>query len=149
MEKTTITESQKAEALAVKALTKVVPDLAEIVYLGNKKRGFWEGEHNTGERLMLMVSELAEGLEADRKGRHSKLSPKDYNKLQAAFQAGRQEDFKEGFKALVKDTFEDELADVVIRVLDYVGGMGIPLAEHIQLKLMYNSTRPYKHGKKY
>ncbi len=33
-----------------------------------REKGFWAKPRNTGEMLMLVVSELAEALEADRKG---------------------------------------------------------------------------------
>jgi NTP pyrophosphatase (non-canonical NTP hydrolase) len=49
----------------------------------------------------------------------------------------------------VKDTFEDEIADTVIRLLDLSEGLGIDIEKHIRLKLEYNKTRPHKHGKKY
>jgi NTP pyrophosphatase (non-canonical NTP hydrolase) len=57
-----------------------------------------------------------------------------------------QEDINQ-FKAVVKDTFEDEIADTIIRLFDLCGWLGIDIHKHIMLKLNYNSTRPYKHGK--
>ena len=53
---------------------------------------------------------------------------------------------KKSFEA-IKDTHEDEIADVFIRLFDYCGGMNIPIGDHIAAKISYNSTRPYKHGK--
>lgn len=41
-----------------------------------------------------------------------------------------------------------ELADVVIRVMDYFEHMGWDLEEAIKLKTDYNDTRPFKHGGK-
>ena len=49
----------------------------------------------------------------------------------------------------VKDTLEDELADVVLRVTDLCGLLGIDLETHIKAKMRYNATRPYKHNKAY
>ncbi len=40
-----------------------------------------------------------------------------------------------------------ELADVVIRVGHYAGANGIDLAGAVREKMVYNSTRPFKHGK--
>lgn len=40
-----------------------------------------------------------------------------------------------------------ELADVVIRVCDLCGMLGIDLAKAIELKMEYNKTRQFKHGK--
>lgn len=42
-----------------------------------------------------------------------------------------------------------ELADIVIRILDYCGGYGIDLGEAIQKKHAMNIGRPHKHGKEF
>jgi NTP pyrophosphatase (non-canonical NTP hydrolase) len=41
-----------------------------------------------------------------------------------------------------------ELADVVIRCLDYAAIYDIDLGFVMQQKLMYNTTRPFRHGNK-
>lgn len=41
-----------------------------------------------------------------------------------------------------------ELADCVIRILDYCASINVDLAEVMQLKHDYNKTRSYKHGGK-
>jgi NTP pyrophosphatase (non-canonical NTP hydrolase) len=58
-------------------------------------------------------------------------------------------DFNDAFSKLVKDTFEDEIADAVIRLFDMSAGLGIDLESHIMAKLRYNANRPKMHGKKY
>lgn len=40
-----------------------------------------------------------------------------------------------------------ELADIVIRVMDVCGGLGIDLDEEIRLKVAYNRRRPAMHNK--
>ena len=55
----------------------------------------------------------------------------------------------EEFEDAIKDTFEDEIADSVIRLLDMCGGLGIDIDTHVRLKLEYNKTRERLHGKKY
>lgn len=40
-----------------------------------------------------------------------------------------------------------ELADIVIRVFDVAGWLGIDLEQEVADKLDYNSTRQHKHGK--
>ena len=59
------------------------------------------------------------------------------------------EEFSEDFDDAIKDTFEDEIADSVIRLLDMCGGLGIDIDTHIRLKLEYNKTRERLHGKSY
>jgi NTP pyrophosphatase (non-canonical NTP hydrolase) len=118
--------------------------LSEDVFKANKAKGFWGGERNKGELLMLVTSELAEALEADRKNSYANASL-----LNSLFKVEDNERFKEDFERLVKDTFEDEIADAVIRLLDLCGGLGIDLSKHVELKLRYNSLRGEKHGKLY
>ncbi len=44
---------------------------------------------------------------------------------------------------------EEEYADIIIRTLDQCGRLKIDIGRAIILKMMYNSTRPYKHGKRH
>ena len=115
--------------------------LAERIHKGNKNRGFWDEKRNVGEMLMLVVTELSEALEAHRSGKmFNKANKINYEVA---------EDLVQAFKDNVKDTFEDEIADAMIRLLDMCGGLGIDIEFHVLSKVLYNSTRPYKHGKKY
>lgn len=110
----------------------------------NVDKGFWEKERNVGEMLMLVVSELGEAIEAHRKGRFASLEAFEIRGLD-----GEETDINADFEELIKDTFEDEIADAVIRLFDMCGGLGINLEKHISAKLEYNKTRPKLHGKKY
>lgn len=89
-------------------------------------KGFWEGKRNISECLMLVVTELGEACEALRKD----------NK-----QEGKQE--------WMKHTYEDELADALIRILDLCAAQKIDIDWQVKNKLDYNKTREYKHGKKF
>ena len=62
---------------------------------------------------MLAICELAEAVEADRKGRRAVVSEEIDDYVDEAFVTD--------FNARIKDTVEDELADFVIRCLDYIG----------------------------
>jgi len=112
------------------------------------KKGWWEKDRNMGEMLALVHSEVSEALEADRNAKYADwmydtppiISVESY----------KDGEFKETFEKYVKNTFEDELADVVIRVLDIAHSRGFDLEWHIVNKMRYNTMRPYKHGgKKY
>lgn len=122
---------------------------ARIIHENNKANGFWDGERNVGELLMLVTSELGEAMEAHRKDRFA-----DKSLIDAALEEGyswkdSEFSFKSYFESLVKDTFEDEIADAVIRLLDLCSGLGIDLEWHIRNKVAYNQTREKLHGKKY
>jgi len=84
------------------------------------------GRRNTGEALALMHSELSEALEGDRHGNPPSEHIPEFSAL------------------------EEELADVVIRALDFGKGRGLNVAQAVLAKVEYNHNRPYKHGgKKY
>lgn len=99
----------------------VINNLAQSVHAGNQK--WWVDLHtgeplkrNVGEILMLVVSELAEAMEGDRKG------------LMDTHLTHRR-------------MFEVELADTIIRVFDIAAGMGLDLGGAYVEKLAYNQTR--------
>lgn len=46
-----------------------------------------------------------------------------------------------------EENFAEELADIVIRVADLAGGLGIDLEAEILKKMDENRARPWKHGK--
>ena len=130
--------------------------LSKQIYESNKLRGFDASKENIGQTLMLVVSELAEALEADRKDKRKMLNvfeqDLDYAKLSISDFETENENcdwLKNRFETTIKDTFEDEIADSLIRLFDLCGAFGIDIDKHVDLKLRYNSTRSYKHGKKY
>jgi len=88
------------------------------------EHGWWENPRPVGEVLMLMVTELAEAMEAYRSGNpESEKIP--------------------GFSQM-----EEELADVVIRLLDFAGGESLDIEGALLAKMAYNEKRPYRHGGK-
>lgn len=92
-----------------------------------KRNGWWDEPSEPGTKLMLIVSELAEALEELR----------DEHAMQE-IRFGP-DGKPEGFTV--------ELADAIIRICDMCGGYNLPLARALLVKLKYNETRPYKHGK--
>ncbi len=98
-----------------------INELIERAHAQVKAKGFWDTERNTGELLMLIVSECGEALEAHRKGRRADLNlfGAEGGEQAKAFLGG----FKERFEIHIKDTFEDELADIVIRIADLCGSL--------------------------
>ena len=135
---------------------KEINDLSKSIFKGNEAKGFWDKRINIGEKLMLVTSELSEALEADRKKSMDKTILEnfvnEYNNTSDGYVKTQEEiddNFIASFKNNIKDSFQDEIADAIIRLLDLSGGLGIDIGTHIELKLKYNATRAHMHGKKY
>jgi len=121
-------------------------ELRDKIYKNAKDKGFWDQERNIGEALMLIVTELAEGLETHRSTGKIKLVD---SMVKKAMTEMSDEEFKEHFAVMVKDSFQDEMADSIIRILDLCGGLDIDIDWHIAAKMRYNATRSRLHGKTY
>jgi NTP pyrophosphatase (non-canonical NTP hydrolase) len=129
---------------------------ANIIFQNNKEKGFWDKERNVGELLMLITSELGEAMEAHRKGKVGRMksfeSDMGYARLSLEDFTPENQNYlwiANRFETTVKDTFEDEIADAVIRLLDLSAGLGIDLEKHINAKVQYNKSRERLHGKSY
>ncbi len=95
--------------------------LTNVCHAAAARSGWWSrpdarAPYMTPTRLMLMVSELGEAMEADRKGLRDEHLPD-------------------------RPGLEVELADLVIRAFDMAGGQGLDLAGAIASKLAYNAER--------
>ncbi len=134
----------------MKTTLSILNTLSEQIHRANREKGFYDNDNEIGTKLMLVVSELSEALEADRKNRYADLKTLECCILADDIDNDQKDNYyMESFEKTVKDTFEDEIADTMIRLFDLCGYLGIDIAKHIDYKLKYNSLRPYKHGKEY
>lgn len=126
-----------------------IKKLQDKAFSNALKHGFHHKDQNIAELLMLIVSELSEALEADRNGKWFD-GDKEWLKLYTNRKTEDDADtFDMIFMETVKNTFEDELADAIIRILDLAGYLNIDLESHVLAKMRYNESRPFKHGKEY
>jgi hypothetical protein len=109
-------------------MSKSLNDLASDIHIENCQKGFYDEERQPLEFHMLIVSEIAEATEEVRRGAPDKWNRDDPN--------GKPEG-----EAV-------EMADALIRILDYMAYRGWDIDAIVEEKLAYNRTRPYKHGKK-
>lgn len=96
-------------------------DLTEKVHSNAVKHGFWDERRSNEHCLMLVVTEIAEMVEADRKGDKAGVGAK----LIIKQNMGKGKAFEDAFEAIIKNTVEDEMADVAIRLFDLAGALGI------------------------
>lgn len=98
------------------------------------EHGWHEKEYSDEHWLCLVISELMEAVNADRKNKHADRKSFEHaidNALIEEHLSGNEYDvhFSTSFKVYIKDTVCDELADVVIRLLDFAGLKGVELLE--------------------
>ena len=100
---------------------------------------------------MLIVSELGEALEADRHNNYAASNHAEcWNQWYDDNPTGHaKNEMIATFESGIKDSFQDELSDAIIRIADMAGYLGIDLEAHILAKMRYNATREKLHGKRY
>lgn len=85
--------------------------------------GWHEQEYSNEHFLCLVISELMEAVEADRKGSHAnRCKFENQNRIEIKKYPNEGDDiFVFYFKEYIKDSVEDELCDACIRLLDLAG----------------------------
>lgn len=103
--------------------------LAKEAYETAREHGWNDEEHSNEHGLMLILTEIAEAVNADRKNQYADVAKfKEWQGNSIPYsEETRTRRFNEDFEAFIKNTVEDELADVVIRCLDLAGLRGIDL----------------------
>lgn len=91
--------------------------LAFDIHANNRKAGWWDNPREDGTLFMLMVSEIAEAMEGARKDLMDDKLP--HHKM-----------------------VDVELADAIIRILDYCGAHDIDIGGIVAEKRAFNIVRP-------
>lgn len=100
-----------------------INNIVERIHRANRDAGWWSDlqtgadlDRNDGEMIALMHSELSEALEGVRKDKMDDHLPD-------------------------RKSVEVEMADCVIRIMDYCGGRGLDLGGAMMDKLIFNQNR--------
>ena len=174
-------------------MTTNTTDLAELIHQTAKDKGFWDTERNMGEMLMLVISELAEALEAHRDGspalyieENGKPEGTVVKLADAVIRCLDILQYKWNFQDTIGERMAEHrmvqesssgiftlsenfgenlqniselvcrakryclwLIDVVVMCERLVESMDHDIWAAVRIKMEYNTTRPYKHGKAY
>lgn len=144
---------------------KTIDGLMGWAWLNNEKSGFHKGRpkddssmlgHWQGNKLMMITGEIVEAHEELRKGipvtetyyedvtvPHSLSSEVGYDKAKELMEERAADAPRK------PEGVPSELADAVIRIMDFCASEGIDLESAIVEKLSYNESRPYMHNKKF
>lgn len=109
--------------------------LRDRAYKISKAHGFHEKELSDETYLMLIITDIAEAVNADRKNHHSEIEKfdewqKGWNKEikeQPYSDNYTKSNFKDHFDFYIEGSVECELADVAIRLLDFAGAKNTDL----------------------
>ena len=94
-------------------------ELKDRAYSIAKEHGWHDEEHNDEHWLMLIITELSEAVNADRKRKYANIGMFKSNCNTP--QTNPEKHWKYIYDFFIKDSVQDELADVVIRCLDLSG----------------------------
>lgn len=125
--------------------------LRDEIHKNAVAHGWWEEERSFAEIIALCHSELSEALEEYRNKKPMLYYQCEYHdtRIKCPDQYdGCQYGKNNGCNLRKPEGIASELADTIIRILDYCGKMNIDIEEAIRIKHEYNKTRPYKHGGK-
>ena len=111
-------------------------NLATMAHKAAVEHGFWDMNHSNEHCMMLVITEIAEMVQADRSGRNADLQMYKCTNMSDS-QGWHNVINPELFRRHVKDSVEDEMADVVIRLYDMAGNIGMDFNK-------YNEIRYYR-----
>lgn len=112
-----------------------IKETVKEVYENAERHGFWE-DYNEIFNIEMSV-----------KFRGQMINNAIGNRLMLI--SGEVSEAHEGLRKNDTENFKEELADIVIRVMDLCGGLKIDLEAEIKAKMEKNKERPYKHGKSF
>lgn len=95
--------------------TEKLTELRDRAYKTACDKGFHDEQKPDAVYKMLIITEIAEAVQADRKGLRADKDKFDYAVDRGAY------DCEIAYEMYIKGSIEEEIADIIIRMLDYCG----------------------------
>lgn len=122
-------------------------ELTKEIHENAVAHGWWEEERSFGEIVALCHSELSEVLEEYRAGRPMEWRQCGIDGVCDMSGCGEAPETCE-YRKEKPEGIAVEMADCLIRILDWFGKEGLDVDRIIREKMEYNKSRPYRHGGK-
>lgn len=124
-------------------------ELAKEIHENAVAHGWWEEERSFGEIVALCYSELSEALEEyHRAGRPMEWRKCEIDGLPCDKVTCECDDCSGYYFDKKPEGIAVEMADCLIRILDWFGKENLDVDRIVQEKMEYNKSRPYRHGGK-
>ena len=107
-------------------IRKFILELQNDIHAIAVEKGWWEEDRSLGDIFTLVNTEFSECYEHYRDGDLD--APSD--------------------KIPAFSHHEEEISDAIIRLLDHAGKHGLDIEGAMAAKIVYNTTRPHRHGEK-
>lgn len=142
-------------------------EIMETVHATAESKGFWDEMRHPAELMMWGVSEIAEVFrryqECPEYDSGDKIHPAEHMMLAIREIADKFGEYQKSGSGIVLEEGKywgktefvgdaeaaEEVADVIIIMLDLAGGFGLPIMPALAEKMAKNEKRPHRHGGKH
>lgn len=108
-------------------------ELIEISHILGKDRGFWEKNKDIREELLYVISDVGDIAKALKKNKRADWKIYDQNLFVLEHSNRTEEYIKQSSKLLfdihIKNTFEDEIINTILRITDLFGGKNVDIVK--------------------
>ena len=128
-------------------------ELSKKINTGVREKGFWDSMHKSVDYVGDQIAEYGLSNEIVKATKDAFIAQKIgliMSECGEALEAMRKPNYEaNGYGIGVKDSFVDEIADTIIRLLDLCGELEIDIDAQMEWKMNYNKSREAKHGKEF
>ena len=128
-------------------------ELSKKINTGVREKGFWDSMHKSVDYVGDYIAEYGLSNEIVKATKDAFIAQKIgliMSECGEALEAMRKPNYEaNGYGIGVKDSFVDEIADTIIRLLDLCGELEIDIDAQMEWKMNYNKSREAKHGKEF